>query len=125
MCIFLVKKLSGGVKNRKNRHAGGPNAKMPNLFFHIQGRLTMTGRRKTIAREKKYNALLKRGILLTHRNFPEKPRPKRGGQNRLKNTREWQKTTCIWWPLGLGMRLHCENIIKNGLFWPFFHFKLL
>src|SRR3990167_5196083 len=43
----------------------------------------------------------------------------------MKKHKEWQKKTCSWWPLGLGMRLHCENIIKNGLFWPFFHFKLL
>src|SRR3990167_3683286 len=74
MCIFLVKKLSGGVKNRKNRHAGGPNAKMPNLFFHALRDERTRNRQKLLRIEKKYNALLKRGILLTHRNFPEKPR---------------------------------------------------
>ena len=58
---------------------GGPNAKMPNLFFH-DGIETVKEIEDRIRRKhKKYNALLKRGILLTHRNFPEKPRPKRGG----------------------------------------------
>ena len=79
MCIFLVKKLPGGSKIEKIDMPGGPNAKMPNLFFHIeelkQLQLVVIDRGKN----KKYNALLKRGILLTHRNFPEKPRPKRGG----------------------------------------------
>ena len=79
MCIFLVKKLTGGSKIEKIDMPGGPNAKMPNLFFHVQTKNNEREKENQIARYKKYNALLKRGILLTHRNFPEKPRPKRGG----------------------------------------------
>ena len=79
MCIFLVKKLSGGSKIEKIDMPGGPNAKMPNLFFHILHKTREVACVKVDTEIKKYNALLKRGILLTHRNFPEKPRPKRGG----------------------------------------------
>ncbi len=79
MCIFLVKKLPGGSKIEKIDMPGGPNAKMPNLFFHILHKTRVAVCIRVDAEIKKYNALLKRGILLTHRNFPEKPRPKRGG----------------------------------------------
>ena len=58
---------------------GGPNAKMPNLFFHYNNEQNGMIKKKQKDLLKKYNTLLKRGILLTHRNFPEKPRPKRGG----------------------------------------------
>ena len=79
MCIFLVKKLPGGSKIEKIDMPGGPNAKMPNLFFHILIKFSHVDEIEKDCMYKKYNALLKRGILLTHRNFPEKPRPKRGG----------------------------------------------
>ena len=79
MCIFLVKKLRGGSKIEKIDMPGGPNAKMPNLFFHVTNKIAVKERDEKGQMIKKYNALLKRGILLTHRNFPEKPRPKRGG----------------------------------------------
>ncbi len=79
MCIFLVKTLRGGQKTEKIDMPGGPNAKMPNFFFHAMGERTVLDSKIDMHIIKKYNALLKRGILLTHRNFPEKPRPKRGG----------------------------------------------
>ena len=57
--------------------------------------------------------------------FSQKTPLQNDQKNRWKNTGKTQKNRCSWWPLGRGMHSHCENIIKNGLFWPFFHFKLL
>ena len=79
MCIFLVKTLRGGQKTEKIDMPGGPNAKMPNFFFHEDRHVHIHKKNEIFANAKKYNALLKRGILLTHRNFAKKPRPKRGG----------------------------------------------
>ena len=79
MCIFLVKTLRGGQKTEKIDMPGGPNAKMPNFFFHLEHERPNVNMNKNTIKNKKYNALLKRGILLTHRNFAKKPRPKRGG----------------------------------------------
>ena len=79
MCIFLVKTLRGGQKTEKIDMPGGPNAKMPNFFFHTSESIWVELHDDNCDNEKKYNALLKRGILLTHRNFAKKPRPKRGG----------------------------------------------
>ena len=43
-------------------------------------------------------------------------------KNRCRFEGKTQKITCSWWPLQQGMRLHCDFIIKNGHFWPFFAF---
>ena len=43
-------------------------------------------------------------------------------KNRCRFEGKTEKITCSWWPLQQGMRLHCDFIIKNGHFWPFFAF---
>src|SRR3989338_3258922 len=113
MCIFLGQKLVGGSKIEKIDMPGGPNAKMPNLFFHVYHDSKKVRRQRYRQIQKKYNTLLKRGILLTHRNFPEKPRPKRGGEKKRKNKKEREKKKSSWGAPGVGMRVHFFNINKK------------